>query len=81
MPAWVSVALSGSFLVALGAGLNNPAMWNQYMHFFPPAIATLGIFLAVLTFTINRLYDMRTTSETVVQQPVILRLLTGQWLV
>jgi formate hydrogenlyase subunit 3/multisubunit Na+/H+ antiporter MnhD subunit len=80
LPAWVSVAFTGSFLIALGSGLSNPAMWNQYQHFSYPAIATLGIFMAVLSFTIYWLRDIRISSDNIVQQPKILSLLSGQWL-
>lgn len=57
LPAWLTVAATGLFVVALGTGLAQPVVWRQYEYLTHPVIAALGILLTALTFALARLPD------------------------
>ncbi len=57
LPAWITIAVTGMFIAALGAGLAHPAIWRQYEYLSYPFIAFMGILLATLTFFTSRLQD------------------------
>ncbi len=50
------------FSIALGTGLRDPAVWNQYAYLIPVYIISLGVGLALLTIGIHR-YVARNSSQ------------------
>ena len=68
IPAWGTVAATGVFSVALGAGLAHPAVWRQYDYLTHPLIATLGISLAGLSFVCGRLRNKQRHPDRVLRR-------------
>ncbi len=71
-PVWGTVAVTGLSVMALGTGLAHPAVWRQYEYLTYPFIASLGMFLAALTFAIGRLQDKRQAPEVDLQRVEVL---------
>jgi len=49
LTAWLAMAASGIFCIALGAALLEPALWQTYKNLSHPFIAILGVTLAMLS--------------------------------
>ena len=60
--AYVTIFVTGLFSTALGTGLRDPAVWNQYAYLIPIYIISLGVGLALLTISIHR-YEARNSSQ------------------
>ncbi|ABV36010.1 formate hydrogenlyase subunit 3/multisubunit Na+/H+ antiporter MnhD subunit-like protein [Shewanella sediminis HAW-EB3] len=48
LPAYVAIIVTGSFVMGLGAGLSDPALWNRYGDLAPIFIFTVGLGLAIM---------------------------------
>ncbi len=80
LPAWSIITVTGFFMATLGTGLVYPALWSQYEYLTHPFIASLGIFLAALTFTIGRLQDTRPHPAFASRKVEDLSLWVGKWI-
>ena len=80
LPAWACVAVTGLFTAALGMGLAYPDLWRQYQSLAYPFIASLGIFLVLLSFVAGRLQDTRQQPGFVLPRVKALGLRAGRWI-
>ena len=80
LPAWGAVAVKGLFTAALGTGLAFPEVWSQYKYLAHPFIASLGIFLAALTFAISRSQDTCQRPAFASRRAEVLSLWAGNWI-
>jgi len=48
LPAYIAIIVTGSFVMGLGAGLSDPALWNRYGDSAPIFIFTVGLGLAIM---------------------------------
>lgn len=79
LPAWVCVATTGLFITALGTGLAYPSVWQRYAYLTYPFIAAAGLFMAVLTFAIERLQSTRQCPAVTLLQVQPFYLWSGHW--
>jgi len=52
--AWITIAITGVFTIALGFGLAYPSEWLDYRHYLLPFIAIFVICLTVITLIVAR---------------------------
>lgn len=48
LPAYTAIIAMSIFIMGLGTGLLDPAVWNQYGHLVPVFVAAVGLVLAVM---------------------------------
>ena len=48
LPAYVATIVTGSFVMGLGAGLSDPALWSGYGDLAPIFVFTMGLVLAIM---------------------------------
>jgi multicomponent K+:H+ antiporter subunit D len=80
LPAWATVAVTGLFIAALGTGLAHQTVWRRYEDLALPFIASLGVFLAALTFATGRMQDTRQHPTVALQRVGALSLWVGRWI-
>jgi len=77
--AWVTVAITGLLMAALGTALAHPVIWPRYEFLAYPCIASLGIFLALLAVAIDRTQGRHQQPDYTLQQQKITSHWTGRW--
>lgn len=78
-PAWISIAVTGLFIITLGVALTYPDVWRQYEYFVYPLIASVGIFMAVLFFNFSHIQRRHHSPAVALPRASILSLWTEQW--
>ena len=68
LPAYAAVATTGFYVIALGTGLADPALWKQYGHWVYIFIAAFGIGSALLVIASWRLESKYSSRITPVKQ-------------